>query len=201
MKRGRRPKLTKIPSDLLQRYESGELNATKLAKLLGVSASPVLSVLHRLGMDTSKKHRRLLYFARTRGWRISPEEIHRQIVEAYRQGEGLTRVGKKFGFTAEGVRQVLLREGVRTRRLVRKKGVFRGATQLKAFAARLRTLRKDAGLTQGEVAAKAGLTGPTVSLIETGRRNPSWESVQKLANGLGASLSQLGVKAPRSQVS
>jgi XRE family transcriptional regulator, regulator of sulfur utilization len=43
----------------------------------------------------------------------------------------------------------------------------------------LRKVRKDSGLSQGEFAAKAGITQTYVSLIEGGRKVPSVEVIQK----------------------
>jgi DNA-binding XRE family transcriptional regulator len=55
------------------------------------------------------------------------------------------------------------------------------------FAGRLRELREGAGLTQTELAAKAGLTREGVAQLETGRRKPAWETVLALGAALGCS--------------
>jgi transcriptional regulator with XRE-family HTH domain len=57
------------------------------------------------------------------------------------------------------------------------------------FAQRLKRLREAAGLTQRELAEKAGLHLMGLAKIEQGDRSPSWESVQKLAKALGVSCS------------
>lgn len=54
-----------------------------------------------------------------------------------------------------------------------------------AFAARLRTLRERAKLTPTELAHAAGLTQQALSLLERGERNPTWATVQALADALG----------------
>jgi transcriptional regulator with XRE-family HTH domain len=55
-----------------------------------------------------------------------------------------------------------------------------------AFGARLRTLREQAGLTQEELAEKAGLTSYAVSSLERGRRQrPYPHTVRSLADALG----------------
>jgi transcriptional regulator with XRE-family HTH domain len=56
-----------------------------------------------------------------------------------------------------------------------------------AFPARLRELRESAGLTQGDLAKRAGLSIAGVTQLEQGRRKPAWETVQKLAAALGVS--------------
>jgi DNA-binding XRE family transcriptional regulator len=55
------------------------------------------------------------------------------------------------------------------------------------FAGRLRELREGAGLTQAELAKKAGLTREGVAQLETGRRKPAWETALALCMALGCS--------------
>lgn len=55
------------------------------------------------------------------------------------------------------------------------------------FAGRLKELREAAGMTQGELANKAGLTLDGLGQLERGRRQPSWETVCRLADALGVS--------------
>ena len=52
------------------------------------------------------------------------------------------------------------------------------------FAARLRELRADAGLTQQQLADKAGMTRIGVAQIEGGTRSPSWDTVIALCKAL-----------------
>lgn len=59
----------------------------------------------------------------------------------------------------------------------------------KFFAGRLRELRSKAGVTQKELAERAGLSELGVRQLEIGRREPSFETVLKIAQGLGVSLS------------
>lgn len=55
------------------------------------------------------------------------------------------------------------------------------------FATRLKTLRAGAGLTQGQLADKAGCSMRAVMAWEGGHRLPSWESVCELARALNLS--------------
>jgi putative transcriptional regulator len=55
------------------------------------------------------------------------------------------------------------------------------------FAARLREQRTAAGLTQAELAERAGMHLHGVTKLEQGDREPSWATVQALARALGVS--------------
>ena len=56
------------------------------------------------------------------------------------------------------------------------------------FAGRLKSLRAAAGLTQADLAERAGLHVGAVFKIEQGRREPAWTTVLALAKALGVSL-------------
>jgi transcriptional regulator with XRE-family HTH domain len=64
-----------------------------------------------------------------------------------------------------------------------------------AFHGRLRELREAAGLTQGELAERAGLSIAGVTQLEQGRRKPAWETVQKLAIALGIGIEAFNEQA------
>src|SRR5262245_55522711 len=55
---------------------------------------------------------------------------------------------------------------------------------LEGFGIRLRGLRKAAGLTQQELANRAGLTREGIAQLETGRRSPAWATVEALCRAL-----------------
>jgi transcriptional regulator with XRE-family HTH domain len=55
------------------------------------------------------------------------------------------------------------------------------------FAGRLRTLRAEAGLTQEQLAERAGVKRDAVARWERGNREPSWSNVIALADALGVS--------------
>jgi transcriptional regulator with XRE-family HTH domain len=59
------------------------------------------------------------------------------------------------------------------------------------FAANLRRLRREAGLSQEELAFRAAIHRTQVSLLETGGRLPRVETLVKLAGGVGATPNDL----------
>jgi transcriptional regulator with XRE-family HTH domain len=56
------------------------------------------------------------------------------------------------------------------------------------FGLRLKTLRKEKGLSQEELAERSGLNRPYISGIEQGKRNVSLEVMEKLAEALGVEM-------------
>jgi transcriptional regulator with XRE-family HTH domain len=66
------------------------------------------------------------------------------------------------------------------------------------FGQYIRTLREERGLTQSELALRAGLAVDSVRRIERGQLSPSLRSVAKLAAGMEISLHSLfgGYEAP-----
>jgi transcriptional regulator with XRE-family HTH domain len=57
-----------------------------------------------------------------------------------------------------------------------------------SFARRLRELREAAGLSQYELAKQSGVSKQALSKLERGERQPSWETVRKLARALNVSV-------------
>jgi transcriptional regulator with XRE-family HTH domain len=53
------------------------------------------------------------------------------------------------------------------------------------FGQRLKDLRVKAGLTQDELAKRAGMHSRGVAKLEQGQREPAWATVQALAEALG----------------
>lgn len=53
------------------------------------------------------------------------------------------------------------------------------------IGATIRFLRLEAGLTQEELALRAKINSSEISNLERGLRNPRWETMKRLANGLG----------------
>jgi transcriptional regulator with XRE-family HTH domain len=62
---------------------------------------------------------------------------------------------------------------------------------LEIFAANVRRLRVERGLTQERLAEQAGLHMTDVARIETVRRDPGVRVVVKLATGLGVEVAEL----------
>jgi transcriptional regulator with XRE-family HTH domain len=56
---------------------------------------------------------------------------------------------------------------------------------------RIRELRIERGLSQAKLAARAGIDPSTVNQIETGKRSPSTNSLNKLARALGVEVADL----------
>lgn len=62
---------------------------------------------------------------------------------------------------------------------------------LEKFAAHLRELREDRGVSQTRLAELAGLNRNYVGDVERGRRNPCLDNILRLADALGISPSEL----------
>ena len=56
-------------------------------------------------------------------------------------------------------------------------------------------LRKEKGLTQEELAQRADIHESYISVLESGRRNPTWGTVRRISVGLGISLFELVQRA------
>jgi len=55
----------------------------------------------------------------------------------------------------------------------------------------VKVVRISRGLTQEQVSAASGLHPTYISDIERGARNPSWEAITRLADGIGVPVSEL----------
>lgn len=65
-----------------------------------------------------------------------------------------------------------------------------------SFADRLKELREQAGLSQEQLAERAGLNPWTVAKLEQGQRpDPAWSTVCALADGLGLEVGQFRIEA------
>jgi XRE family transcriptional regulator, regulator of sulfur utilization len=56
-------------------------------------------------------------------------------------------------------------------------------------------VRTERGLSQMQLAEATGFMQSWISQVERGRRNPSWNNVARLAEGLGIRLSELAARA------
>ena len=63
------------------------------------------------------------------------------------------------------------------------------------FAASVRKFRSDLGISQEQLAERAGLHRSYIADIERGKRNITLLSIEKLAGGLGVSAADLFAKA------
>jgi XRE family transcriptional regulator, regulator of sulfur utilization len=64
-----------------------------------------------------------------------------------------------------------------------------------ALGKAIRELREAQGLSLRTFAPKAGVTFNTLSLIERGEANPTWETVKRIAGALGVSVAELAKAA------
>lgn len=60
-----------------------------------------------------------------------------------------------------------------------------------ALGEAVRELRVKRAITQEELAEGAGITPATLSLIERGQANPTWDTARKIAAALGVSIGDL----------
>ena len=59
------------------------------------------------------------------------------------------------------------------------------------FGKRVRELRQRAGLSQEKLALQIGMDRTYLASVETGKRNVSLRNIQKIAEGLHVSISEL----------
>jgi DNA-binding XRE family transcriptional regulator len=74
-----------------------------------------------------------------------------------------------------------------------------GSSSVGMFGRCLRALREEAGLTQKELAKRAGLHPQGIVKLERGEREPAWATVLALAEALGVTC--LAFLAPNQQAS
>jgi transcriptional regulator with XRE-family HTH domain len=56
-------------------------------------------------------------------------------------------------------------------------------------------VRTEKGISQMQLAEATGFMQSWISQVERGRRNPSWNNVARLAEGLGVSVAELAKRA------
>jgi hypothetical protein len=105
----------KIPAALLARYRAGELTIGALGKILHRNYYLTIYELQRLGIDTSAGARKSLITARGKGYK-NAAAMYDEVIRLYAAGLSLRQVGRETGLSATGVRDILLRRGVRLRR-------------------------------------------------------------------------------------
>ena len=62
---------------------------------------------------------------------------------------------------------------------------------IERLARRLRRLRRDRGLTQGQLAANAGISREYLARLETARQDPTVTTLEKLAKALRVTAADL----------
>jgi len=84
----------------------------------------------------------------------------------------------------------------------KRKPVIQHAEIVERFSARLRELRSNRGLTQVDLARKAGVTASYVWRLESGGAAPGIDLVERLATALGTTVHDLlpATVAPETQV-
>jgi transcriptional regulator with XRE-family HTH domain len=66
-----------------------------------------------------------------------------------------------------------------------------------ALADTIRALREDRDLTQEDVAYAAGITPGALSRVECAKTNPTWTTVERIAQALDVSMEQLAAATDR----
>jgi transcriptional regulator with XRE-family HTH domain len=64
-----------------------------------------------------------------------------------------------------------------------------------ALGAAIRAIRDERDLKQLDVAEDASVTVAHLSKIETGKVNPTWSTVQAIANALGVTITDLAARS------
>jgi transcriptional regulator with XRE-family HTH domain len=74
----------------------------------------------------------------------------------------------------------------------------RASTQAR-FGRAVKRVRVQRGLTQEQVSAASGLHPTYISDIERGARNPSWEAITRLAQGIGVPTAEIAAQFDEAQ--
>jgi transcriptional regulator with XRE-family HTH domain len=64
-----------------------------------------------------------------------------------------------------------------------------------ALGRAVQAVRTEQGISQMQLAEATGFMQSWISQVERGRRNPSWNNVARLAEGLGVSVAELANRA------
>jgi DNA-binding XRE family transcriptional regulator len=189
--RGHRPIHILLSDEVLGRYASGEINSREVGRLYGVSANVALRELRRAGMVTSLSTRKQLLSAR----RLGVHDLHDRVVRLYSEGLNLRQMAGQLGLTPEGVRQILIRQGV-YQRPARLKRTLEGpggrSVDLQHLAERLHAVRQSAGYSLPKLSARSGVSITTIYKLENCSQGTTWETLSKLARALGVCLDDLG---------
>jgi DNA-binding XRE family transcriptional regulator len=185
----------------LAQRRAGKITLRELSEHYGVSTTTIWLELKRRGFPIGKP----------RG-RAPDQEKHREVLRLAAKAWSLHQIGRHLGLSAEGVRKVLARHGRPTASLVfpcarcgahlttgKRTKVNPHALCLSclkkelnaSLAQRVRSLRLAANLTQEELAARSGLSPPTIWKIEQEGWQPAEASIAKVAKALNVSITAL----------
>jgi transcriptional regulator with XRE-family HTH domain len=64
-----------------------------------------------------------------------------------------------------------------------------------AFAAVVRSVREEQGITREALAFRAGITNGALARIELAQSCPSWDTVKRIASALGVPIGELAAMA------
>lgn len=70
---------------------------------------------------------------------------------------------------------------------------------LGALGAAVAQMRREAGLSQQELGDRSGVNPKALSALERGRRNPTYETLSRITQGLGVSIAALASLADKLQ--
>lgn len=98
---------------------------------------------------------------------------------------------EEFQSIQVAMREILVQKPIRVRRMdLSRTEAGPGLQKWKDYASeRIRTLRTQAGLTQGELAAKSGLPQSHISRLENGVHSPNRMTLEKIASALEQPIS------------
>lgn len=68
---------------------------------------------------------------------------------------------------------------------------------LRALGSAIAEIRRGAGLSQADLSERSGLDAKAISAIERGKRNPSYVILDRLAQGMGTTISTIAARAER----
>jgi transcriptional regulator with XRE-family HTH domain len=64
-----------------------------------------------------------------------------------------------------------------------------------ALGRAVRAIRKERGISQVQLAEATGFEQSWISHVERGTRNPTWQNVARLTEGLGVGVAELAARA------
>ena len=180
-RRGRPKTELHFPPELLDRCRAGELGPREVAKMCKVSLPVARRELQKAGVRVR------------RGKRATAATIamHEAVIQEYRSGQSLRAVARTHGLTYEGVRQILLRHGVAPRDRLEAMAMDSRPAAKQELASRLQQLRRSAGMSRAQLAARSGLHVNTLAKLEAGRTSATLTTVTALAQALGIPLATL----------